>query len=520
MSADTASSTSAAGVKQRLTQILAEFSHGQRAMVGIAVLAAVVGGYLFMSWASKPTYLPLFSNLAATDAAAITSKLSASKIPYQLVDGGTTILVPQSDVYQQRLDMSAAGLPSSTGSGYTLLDKAGITTSDFQQQVEYQQAVQTELNNTIGAMQGVQAAVTHVVIPQQSLFGSGGGTPSASVMLELQPGVSLDATQVQAIVHLVASSIQGLQPNNVTVVDSKGDVLNAPGSNAGQLAVGDVQAQQTQAFDQSLNTSIEQLLAPVVGAGNVVADTSATLDYNQTTTSSKTYARKPVPVSVSTSNEKYTGTGAGAATGAVGVTGATGAGVTAGKPGTYNNTTSSTQYAASEIDQTTQNAPGTIQRLSVAVMLNSKAKGVNIGAIKTLVSSAVGLQTARGDTIAVETMPFAATPATASTKPVATKGPSKLINEAVPAVLLLVVLVLVFLALRKLRKPTRVPIVVPDELSLPAPALALPGAEPATMVLDALPPVANPVHEVGDVIDRDPARIAELLRDWLAEDRA
>jgi flagellar M-ring protein FliF len=508
--------------KQRATEVLAGFSHGQRAMVGITVLVAVVGGYLFLQWASKPTYLPLFTNLDASDAAAITQKLTSDKVPYQLDAGGSTVEVPSGDVYQQRLDMSAAGLPSSTGSGYTLLDKAGITTSDFQQQVEYQQAVQTELDNTIEAMDGVSSAVVHVVIPQQSIFGTGGGSASASVLLEMETGVTLDSTQVQAIVHLVASSIEGLNPDDVTVVDSKGDVLNAPGSDAAELATGDAQAQETQQFDQSLNTSIEQLLSPVVGSGNVVADVAATLDYATTSTSSKTYATKPVAVSTSTSNEKYTGGAAStAAAGVLGVSGTTGTTTTAkGKGSTYVDNTASTQYAASEIDQSTQNAPGAIERLSVAVMLNSRAKGVDIPAIKALVASAVGLRASRGDTIAVESLPFAAVAAAAvTTKATATSKMSGLITEAVTAILLLVTLALVFLALRKLRKPIRIPIQLPAELNAPAPSLALPGVEPPTMLLKPVSGQLSAVREMGDAIDRDPARVAELLRDWLAEDR-
>ncbi len=159
-------------LRDRSKEIVAGFSSGQKTVVVVAVLAVVVGGYLFMSWASQPSYVPLFSNLSSSDAAAITQKLAANKIPYELSEGGQQVMVPSSDVYQQRLDMAAAGLPSSGDQGYSLLDSSGVTTSQFQQQVEYQQAVADELEQTIESINGVSSAVVNVVIPQESLFTS------------------------------------------------------------------------------------------------------------------------------------------------------------------------------------------------------------------------------------------------------------------------------------------------------------------------------------------------------------
>ena len=132
-----------------------------------------------MSWAGKPSYVPLFSNLSSSDAAAITQKLAANKVPYELAEDGQQVLVPQGDVYQQRLDMAAAGLPSSGDQGYSLLDSSGVTTSQFQQQVEYQQAVSDELEKTIESISGVSSALVNVVIPQQSLFSTRRGPTDA-----------------------------------------------------------------------------------------------------------------------------------------------------------------------------------------------------------------------------------------------------------------------------------------------------------------------------------------------------
>ena len=282
-------------------------------MVGVAVLAVVLGAYLFMSWAGKPSYVPLFSNLSSSDAASITQKLATNKVPYELAEGGEQIMVPANDVYQQRLDMAADGLPSSGDQGYSLLDTAGVTTSEFQQQVEYQQAVSDELEQTIESINGVNSAQVSVVIPQESLFASSADQPSASVLVTLDPGSSLTAEQVQAIVHLVASSVEGLSPDDVTVADSNGDVLNAPGTDAGNVAAGTMDEQETDSYDQDLDTSLQDMLATVLGPGNAVVHASAQLDFDQTQISSQIYNpsnQGPIPVQQASSKETYTGANA------------------------------------------------------------------------------------------------------------------------------------------------------------------------------------------------------------------
>ena len=406
-------------LRDRSKEIVAGFSSGQKTVVVVAVLAVVVGGYLFMSWASQPSYVPLFSNLSSSDAAAITQKLAANKVPYELSEGGQQVLVPSSDVYQQRLDMAAAGLPSSGDQGYSLLDSSGVTTSQFQQQVEYQQAVADELEQTIESINGVSSAVVNVVIPQESLFASSSDQPSASVLVSLEAGITLTAEQVEAIVHLVASSIEGLTPDNVTVADSNGDVLNAPGTDAGNVAAGTIEQQQTETYDQSLDDSLQDMLATVLGAGNAVVHASAVLDFDQTQITSEMYdpnKQGPVPVQQATSKETYSGAGASQAAG-VGasnvpvaatttttvaksarsgsaktpttVAASTGAAVTTVP--SYTQVGSSQQDVVSEVTKSVNSAPGSLQQLSLAVVVNSSVKGVNTSEIKQLVSAAVGL---------------------------------------------------------------------------------------------------------------------------------
>jgi flagellar M-ring protein FliF len=545
-------------LRDRCKEIVAGFSSGQKTVVVVAVLAVVVGGYLFMSWASQPSYVPLFSNLSSSDAAAITQKLAANKVPYELSEGGQQVLVPSSDVYQQRLDMASAGLPSSGDQGYSLLESSGVTTSQFQQQVEYQQAVADELEQTIESINGVSSAVVNVVIPQESLFTSSSDQPSASVLVSLEAGITLTAEQVEAIVHLVASSIEGLTPDNVTVADSNGDVLNAPGTDAGNVAAGTIEQQQTETYDQSLDDSLQDMLATVLGAGNAVVHASAVLDFDQTQITSEMYdpdKQGPIPVQQATSKESYSGAGASQAAG-VGASNVPAAATTtttvakAAKSGSAKTTTtvaastgaavttvpsytqvgSSQQDVVSEVTKSVNSAPGSLQQLSLAVVVNSSVKGVNASEVKQLVSAAVGLQPSRGDSIQVAFVPFdqsAAKLAQTQLKQAASaKSKASMMSEARGGLVLLVVLGLLVFSMRRITKTTRVPLALPpgfEALELESGegyaedeemALALTSPRTSQMA-ETLGPAQAEVNQIGQMIEREPERIAEMLRTWL-----
>src|SRR6195952_877274 len=187
---------------QRFWRGFLAFTPGQKVVTVAVGLALVIGGFAFSSWASKPSYAPLFTNLAPADASAIIDKLNTSKTSYQLAANGTEILVPQKDVYALRLTMSAANLPAAgTTNGYSLLDKEGITTSEFKQHVDYQRAMEGELSKTIKSISGVRDAAVHLAIPQQSVFTDGTQKATGSVLLTTDPGASLTSGQVQSVVN-------------------------------------------------------------------------------------------------------------------------------------------------------------------------------------------------------------------------------------------------------------------------------------------------------------------------------
>src|SRR4051812_17618837 len=159
-----------AGTLERARSTFASISLGQKIVIGLLVAGLLLGGFYFYSWITTPTQAPLFSNLAATDASAIVDELNASGVAYELTDGGTTIMVANDAVYDPRLSMSGKGLPAGQDTGYALLDEQGITTSEFQQQVTYQRALEGELSKTLEALDGVNQAVVHVALPKDEVF--------------------------------------------------------------------------------------------------------------------------------------------------------------------------------------------------------------------------------------------------------------------------------------------------------------------------------------------------------------
>src|SRR3982751_3857378 len=219
-----------AGPLARIRSVLSTISLGQKVVIGLLAVGRILGGFFSYNWITAPTYSPLFSNLASTDASAIVDELNAQGVSYELADGGGTIMVPKDQVYDLRLAMSGKGLPAGQDTGYALLDQTGITTSEFQQQVTYQRALEGELSNTLEALKGVNQAVVHVALPKDEVFVTDQKKPTASVLLDLAPGTNLTGEQIQAVTNLVSSSIQDMDPDQVTVTDSTGQVLSAAGA--------------------------------------------------------------------------------------------------------------------------------------------------------------------------------------------------------------------------------------------------------------------------------------------------
>ncbi|SEO78242.1 flagellar basal-body MS-ring/collar protein FliF [Trujillonella endophytica] len=395
-----------AGPLARLRSAFETISLGQKVVIGLLVAGLGLGGFFFYNWITTPTLAPLFSNLASSDASAIVEELNAAGTDYDLADGGATILVAQDQVYDLRLAMSGKGLPAGSDTGYALLDEQGITTSEFQQQKQYQRAIEGELANTLEALEGVRQAVVHVALPEDEVFATDEADPTASVLLDLAPGTQLSGEQVQSVTNLVSSSIEGMSPEQVTVSDTSGQLLSAAGQGV-TAAAGDARSQMETDYENRLAANAQVILDRVLGPGHSEVSVRADLDMSQrdSTSTTHSYTEGTPPISEQNTSEEYTGSGA-AVGGVLGPENAADAGTGDGDS-TY---TTESNTSNNAVDQTVENvvsAPGAINRLTVAVVLDDTVAGnMNQAQVQQLIGNAVGLDAARGDAISVASLAF------------------------------------------------------------------------------------------------------------------
>ncbi|MEU7903105.1 flagellar basal-body MS-ring/collar protein FliF [Actinoplanes sp. NPDC049118] len=520
---------------RKVGETFKSFTTGQKVVTIAAVLALLIGGYFFATWASKPSYSALFSNLSSKDASAIVESLQKTGTPYELSNGGSTIMVPQDQVYDLRLQLSGEGLPGESDTGYALLDEQGITTSDFMQHTNYQRALEGEISNTIKSIDGVEAATVHLVMPQKDVFSDDQEKTTASVLVQSSPNDPLTTQQVQAIVHLVASSVEGLEPEQVTVAGADGKILSTGGGAAVATGGDSGSESQTVAFQNRLNSSLQHMLDSVVGPGHAVVTTTAELDYDQTETTTESYTSDPsvAALSESISREAYNGNG----TGTGGVLGPDNIqvpnGAATGGTGQYEQSDIVRNNAVNKTTEARRSAPGSIEKLNVAVLLDSTTAGaVNQDDVQALVSAAAGIDPTRGDTIAVSAMPFDTSAATAAqdalAQSAAAEKSAKQTSLIKTGAMALVVLFLIFLAWRASRRAKKRKALSPAELkhledmqaaleqqrlaelnaAIPSPAI-----EAANADYEAL---EERQREIEKMVQEQPDEMAALLRGWLA----
>ena len=503
------------------------FTTGQKAVTIAAAGAVLVGAVLFMSMSSKPDYVPLFTNLQPADAANITAKLTSSHVPFQLANGGATVLVPANDVATERLAMAEAGLPAQSTQGLSLLDKEGITASNMTQQADYLRALQDELEKTVDAISGVQSSQVTIALPANQTFALANDSPTgASVLVAMNPGQNLTSQEVQAIVLLAADGVPNLRSQDVTVATSSGQLLAGPGVAQGTGG----SSNATTAYDTQVQAKVNAYLASVLGTGNADVQVNATLNYNQVHTTTQQIVPgpggKPVSfcTSTTTSNEKYTGTGT-PPTGAAGAITPTGTGT-----GAFSQTQGSQTCETNQQTIVAQQAPGTVQVQSVAVLVNSTAlpKGVSVAQLKAGVAASAGIDPARGDTLALSAMPFstaAARQAAKAAAAAAAAGKTKsLMGDVKIAAVVLAILLALFLLWRSARKARSAlamdPVAMPGSfgaLAMPAVTDEPTGQLPAVTAAQAEVSRSAEAGQVNSMIDAQPEEVATMLRGWLAE---
>lgn len=547
---------SASGFGSRLASLPA----GSKLMFGLG-LAALVGIALAMSmWSSQGNYKVLYANLSDKDGGAILTQLSQMNVPYRHADGGSAILVPAEKVHDVRLKLASAGLPKGGVVGFELMDNAKFGQTQFQERLTYQRGLEGELTRSIGALAAVKAARVHLALPNQNGFFREQQKPSASVLLSLHTGRTLDRGQIAGIVHLVSASVAELSPKAVSVLDDSGALLSASADGDPTTGLDAQQLQYRSQIETGYARRVIDLLEPVVGRDNLRAQITADIDFSQTESTSEAYAPnqgvgadgKPVVATVRSAQTTESSSGASGASPA-GVPGAAsnqppvpasapinGAAQTltgaAGGQGGNGRREATTNYEVDKTVRVTRNASGAVKRLNAAVVVNHRsvtdAKGKTtttplsaeeIEKLTALVKETIGFNADRGDSVKLINAPFRVeTPPAETVLPLWQKPEvlDMVRTLAVPGALTLLALIVVLGAVRPALKAaqsatppvSRLDAVVDDEQQLPAL-----GAPPRLPALEA--PVAdNRLEEARALAKSNPAAVANIVRGWVANE--
>nr|WP_154324819.1 flagellar basal-body MS-ring/collar protein FliF [Pantoea sp. 201603H] len=481
--------------KKGISDLLARLRANPRIPVMIAAAAAIAIVIAMVLWAKQPDYRVLYNNLTDEDGGAIVTQLSQMNVPYRFKENGGALMVPAEQVHELRLRLAQQGLPKGGAVGFELLDKEKFGISQFSEQINYQRALEGELARTIETFGPVKNARVHLAMPKPTLFVREQKSPSASVTLNLQPGRTLDEGQINAVVHMVSSSVAGLPPGNVTVVDQTGRLLTH--ADAAGRDLNDAQLKYTSEVENRYQQRIEAILGPLVGPGNVHAQVTAQIDFDASEQTDEQYKPNADPNNAavrsrqSSLSEQSGGQYAGGVPGALSNQPAPANSAPIQTPNTNNNaaanntntanaTNAATAASAAneraaptnmrkddttnyEVDRTIRHTKmnvGNVKRLSVAVVVNYRLdeQGKNVALndnqikqIEDLTREAMGYSTGRGDSVNVVNSPF--TPAAVSGGELPFWQQQSFFEQVLVAGRWLLVLLVAFILWRKVIRP-------------------------------------------------------------------
>ncbi|KAF0219421.1 MAG: flagellar M-ring protein [Geobacteraceae bacterium] len=410
---------------KKLLEPFLALSPARRWVVGGVAALSVLAFTVLILVANKTDYRPLFANLTSEDAGEIIKKLKEQKVPHQIAADGKAILVPADKVYDLRLSLASDGLPQGGGVGYEIFDRKNFGMTEFVQKLNYQRALQGELARTISQLAGVEQARVHLAIPEKSLFKDNEKLPTASIVLKMKSNKTLRESDVQGIVHLVASSVEGMDTDHVTVLDGRGKVLSRTGATDVTSKMTTSMQETQRNYEKNIEERLQSLLDRVVGTGKSAARVSATFDFKQV----EKFEERYDPETAAVRSEQRSEEKGGAAAIAAGVPGVqTNLGKTAPVAGNMGGGSKSDETLNYEVSRTTARTiepVGTLSKVSVAILVDgkyetpvkakegaaAKAKYVprspdELQKIEALVKSAVGYNVERGDQITVANIPF------------------------------------------------------------------------------------------------------------------
>jgi flagellar M-ring protein FliF len=521
----------------------------------VAVTASLIAFFAFVIMrVTTPQMTTLFTDLSGDDSSAIIKDLERQAIPFELRNEGAVIMVPKDRVTRLRMKLAESNLPKGGGVGYEIFDKSdALGTTSFVQNINHMRALEGELARTIRAIDRIQAARVHLVLPERPLFSRETPEPSASIVVRVRG--ALEPQQIRAIRHVVASAVNGLKPQRVSIVDEAGQLLADGATSEADNAVGD---ERRTAFEKRMRKQVEDIVSSVVGQGRARVQLSADFDYNKVTQTSDRFDPEGRVLRSSQTREESSATSEN--NGQVTVNnelpgqqrndGTTAAREQSKKSEETNN------YEISRTTKTEVTEAGRVNRISVAVLVdgsyNKNEKGElvyqdrskeQLDRIAALVRSAIGFDQKRGDQVEVVNLRFAEPPSVpAVVEPTGwlsmfqfTKDDVMYVIEL--GVMMLLGLVVLFMVIRPLVKRILAAEVIPALTAAAAPALAernageggaapgtplLPGSSTANQMIDVAQVQgqvhAQAVHRVGELAERNPNETAAIVRQWLSEE--
>lgn len=503
----------------------------------IGSLAAVMGSLIFVLYeVNKPTYALLYGNIPEQEMASIVEHLKQAKVPYRIEEN--RIFVPKERLYEARLSLAKAGIPKGSGVGFEIFDEQKLGSTEFVQKINYQRALQGELARTIAQLDKIEDARVHLALPEESLFVRDEKPPSAAVVIKLKRGQQLASSELQGIVHLVSGAVKGLTDERVTIMSTDGQILfkKEPGQTSFELS--DLQLRYKQRLEEELQRKIQSMLGPVIGEGGVISRVTLDLDFNQIRVSEEMVdPDSAAPRSQQRIIEKMQGQSK-KPKGNPDVPINVESKLLVSSPGkqeegaTGQSSEKQEEIINYELNKTVRQiayAPGTIKRLSVAVLVDGPyreegdkkaVKRVFVGrnpdelkAIEEIVKKAVGYNDARGDQVTVTNIPFAgeAPPVV----PPVQKWLAVVKEYYRPLVNVILILMVFFLIVRPLMKHVGKIVVSEEEEVKKLPEKEEVAALPPT---EETPRELSPRERAVIIAKEQPEKAAEIIRAWLREE--
>ncbi|MGQ9813016.1 MAG: flagellar basal-body MS-ring/collar protein FliF [Dissulfurimicrobium sp.] len=527
---------------QQIKRLSQSLSLRQKIIAASVVALAFAGFGLIFFFANRPVFKPLYTDLSSQDAADIVAWLKKESIPYQIYNDGTAIRVPKEKIYDIRLSLAGAGLPKEGGVGFEIFDKTNLEATDFVQHVNFQRALQGELEKTISRFPQVRSVKVLLAQPQESLFVSERKEPTASVVLQMKTGQELSQNQIRGIVHLVASAVPRLKKENVSVVDTSGGVLYDNNKEQGNdlSTMTNAQLAYQKKLEDYYRHKIQSMLEDVLGPNQAVVRVNSDVDFDQVQTSEDRYdpdqtaVRSEQKINEIDMLQENTGGVAGVKGGlADKLQGNTANIPNAANPILRQKTQDISNYEITRIQKQVNASVGKLKRLSVGVMVDGSYKSngkelvyiprsqEEMANLDHIVKAAIGFNAERGDEVSVVNVPFKAQTAEE-------KAPSKLLEMAssfaMPLINLILAILFIFIVLRPLlnRYVLGSGGKIDKERPLPEAPTGEKETQPGEENLEfPPPPVIHPLPDARDrlreIASAYPERAAALVKIWLRE---